>query len=159
MGSMMLISGFHIFTLPQTTRNESAPSLDVVPVLVLLSFNHCCNVYWEKNQWVGRNSGSHKSAFFLRKPLKLVLKTKPSTVCPPRSTLTLVTMCSCSRLVSRTHGGLLRMLCQKPQVTKHGELRADWFSWTWLLEWWCGKPWRRICRAVPEPLHFWSLPL
>lgn len=159
MGSMMLISGFHIFTLPQTTRNESAPSLDVVPVLVLLSFNHCCNVYWEKNQWVGRNPGSHKSAFFLRKPLKLVLKTKPFTVCPPRSTLTLVTMCSCCRLVSRTHGGLLRMLCQKPQVTKHGELRADWFSWTWLLEWWCGKPWRRICRAVPEALHFWSLPL
>lgn len=155
----MLISGFHIFTSPQTTRNESAPSLGVAPMLVFLTFNHGCNVYWEKNQWVGRNSGSHKSAFFLRKPLKLVLKTKPFTVCPRRSTLTLVTTCSCSGLVSRTPGGLLRMLRQQPQVTKHHQLQADWFSWTRLPGWWCGKSSRQPCRVLPETLHFWNLPL
>lgn len=158
MGSVMLISGFHIFTLPQTTKNEPAPSLDGAQMLVLLTFNHACNVYWEKNQWVGRNSGSHKSAFFLRKPLKLVLKTKPFTVCPPWSTLTLVPRCSCSRLLSRTPGGLLRMPRQKPQVTKHDELHADWFSRTRLPGRWCGKPWRQTCRAVPKTLHFWKLP-
>lgn len=45
MGSVMLISGFHIFTLPQTTENEPAPSLDGAQMLVLLTFNHACNVY------------------------------------------------------------------------------------------------------------------
>ncbi len=64
MVSVMLIPDFHLFTLPQTHKEGICLLFGAGTNAALLTFNHCCNVCWEKNN-KGGETGSHKFSFFL----------------------------------------------------------------------------------------------
>lgn len=59
-----------------------------------------------------------------------------------------------SRPPSKLCTNLWRIICGKPQVTKHKVFQKDWFSRALLSAWWYGKPSGQTTGAFPRKLTF-----
>lgn len=91
--SVMLIWDFHLFILPQTHREGICPVVAPRTNAVLLTFNHCCNVCWEKNNEGGEKNWNPQAFLLPWKTTQVSAEPKPLNICPPRSAPTIFTAC------------------------------------------------------------------